>query len=58
MPTSLTHVKVALIDGGLELDSFGQGVNLNLGSYSESLEYQKGRKDVAGDGRPPHRAKC
>jgi chaperonin GroEL (HSP60 family) len=46
MPTELTHVKVALLDGGLELEAFGQGVNLNLGSYSESLEYQKGRKEA------------
>lgn len=46
MPTSLTYVKVALIDGGLELEGFGQGVNLNLQSYSESMEYQKGRKDA------------
>ena len=46
MPTKLTHVKVAIIDGALELDSLGQGVNLNLASYSESLEYQKGRKDA------------
>ena len=46
MPTKLTHVKVAIIDGGLELEGFGQGVNLNLASYSESVEYQKGRKDA------------
>ena len=46
MPTTLTHVKVALIDGGLELEGFGQGVNLNLQSYSESMEYQKGRKEA------------
>ena len=46
MPTALTHVKVALIDGGLELEGFGQGVNLNLQSYSESMEYQKGRKEA------------
>lgn len=46
MNTELTHVKVALIDGGLELEGFGQGVNLNLQSYGESVEYQKGRKDA------------
>ena len=46
MPDNLTHVKVALIDGGLELEEFGQGVSLNLGSYNESKEYQKGRKDA------------
>ena len=46
MDTTLTHVKVALIDGGLELEGFGQGVNLNLGSYSESIEYQKGQKEA------------
>lgn len=46
MPDNLTHVKVALIDGGLELEEFGQGVSLNLGSYNESIEYQKGRKDA------------
>ena len=46
MPTTLTHVKVALIDGGLELEGFGQGVNLNLQSYNESMEYQKGRKEA------------
>lgn len=46
MDTELTHVKVALIDGGLELEGFGQGVNLNLQSYGESVEYQKGRKEA------------
>jgi len=46
MDTTLTHVKVALIDGGLELEGFGQGVNLNLQSYGESVEYQKGRKEA------------
>ena len=46
MNTELTHVKVAIIDGGLELEGFGQGVNLNLQSYGESVEYQKGRKDA------------
>ena len=46
MNTELTHVKVALIDGGLELEGFGQGVNLNLQSYGESVEYQKGRKEA------------
>jgi archaeal chaperonin len=46
MPTDLTHVKIALIDGGLELESLGQGVNLNLQSYSESVDYQQGRKDA------------
>lgn len=49
MDTELTHVKVALIDGGLELEGFGQGVNLNLQSYGESVEYQKGRKDALKD---------
>lgn len=45
MPTDLTHVKIALIDGGLELDSLGQGVNLNLQSYGEAEDYHKGRKE-------------
>ena len=41
MPKSVDDVKLALIDGNLELEGFGSGVNLNLNSYSEAEEYRK-----------------
>lgn len=44
MPKSLDDVKLALIDGNLELEGFGSGVNLNLNSYSEAEEYREGQR--------------
>jgi len=44
MPKEVLDVKLALIDGGLELEGFGSGVNLNLNSYTEAEEYREGQR--------------
>jgi len=57
MPTKLTGVKIALIDGSLELSQFGQGVNLNLNSYAEAEEYEAGKRNKLKD-MADHIIKC
>jgi len=44
MPGTLENLKIALIDGPLELEGLGLGVNINLNSYQEAEEFKKGKK--------------